>query len=303
MHSYYNIGIQYVGIKGRKLRPRSCKLMVSHLHTLTESTNTGKGFLFSGADDQLPHIELLITVIHLLIMEGEESLLDSVFDAENVEDMDDVDMVDVEEGELVGNNHQAELGESRSMYSDAVAQEPQSKNQKRKSKRKKNKKKKGGAGSDVTDINRFVLDTCRRLKERKSYLVWTAVGCLGVSALCDLVKEVDAIEACGGQKTADGRRFRSGGGILWSILKARDPKVFKEIMKKGKEFEMQFKRPDLRKEPKQNKQTCFKAGGGEPPVQKNGTEVRQTQKQPVHERIRVPVSYDDLLPIEDPKDK
>ncbi|KAF5795688.1 putative phosphorylated adapter RNA export protein [Helianthus annuus] len=264
MHSYYNIGIQYVGIKGRKLRPRSCKLMVSHLHTLTESTNTGKGFLFSGADDQLPHIELLIT----------ESLLDSVFDAENVEDMDDVDMVDVEEGEL-----------------------------KRKSKRKKNKKKKGGAGSDVTDINRFVLDTCRRLKERKSYLVWTAVGCLGVSALCDLVKEVDAIEACGGQKTADGRRFRSGGGILWSILKARDPKVFKEIMKKGKEFEMQFKRPDLRKEPKQNKQTCFKAGGGEPPVQKNGTEVRQTQKQPVHERIRVPVSYDDLLPIEDPKDK
>lgn len=39
-------------------------------------------------------------------------------------------------------------------------------------------------------ICRFVLDTCRRLKERKSYLVWTAVGCLGVSALSDLVKEV-----------------------------------------------------------------------------------------------------------------
>ncbi|GJX68531.1 nodulation receptor kinase [Tanacetum coccineum] len=34
--------------------------------------------------------------------------------------------------------------------------------------------------SDVTDINRFVLDTCRHLKEKKSYLVWTAVGCLGV---------------------------------------------------------------------------------------------------------------------------
>ncbi|MFS7962196.1 putative phosphorylated adapter RNA export protein [Helianthus anomalus] len=133
---------------------------------------------------------------------------------------------------------------------------------------------------------------------------------------------VDAIQACGGQKTADGRRFRSGGGILWSILKARDSNVFKEIMKKGKEFEgkfigptntlltnkllslqMQFKRPDLRKEPNQNKQTCFKAGGGEPLVQNNGTKERQTQKQPVHERIRVPVSYDDLLHIEDPKDK
>lgn len=37
---------------------------------------------------------------------------------------------------------------------------------------------------------RFVLDTCKRLKEKKSYLVWTAVGCLGVSALSDLVKEV-----------------------------------------------------------------------------------------------------------------
>ena len=37
---------------------------------------------------------------------------------------------------------------------------------------------------------RFVLETCRRLKEKKSYLVWTAVGCLGVPALSDLVKEV-----------------------------------------------------------------------------------------------------------------
>lgn len=37
---------------------------------------------------------------------------------------------------------------------------------------------------------RFVLDTCRRLKEKKSYLMWTAVGCLGVAALSDLVKEV-----------------------------------------------------------------------------------------------------------------
>ena len=35
-----------------------------------------------------------------------------------------------------------------------------------------------------------MLDTCRRLKERKSYMVYTAVGCLGVSALNDLIKEV-----------------------------------------------------------------------------------------------------------------
>ncbi|KAI3822020.1 hypothetical protein L1987_09601 [Smallanthus sonchifolius] len=239
-------------------------------------------------------------------MEGEESLLDSIFDVENVEDMEDVDMVDVE-GELVGNNHQVELGQSNIVDGDVVAQEPQTKNQKRRSKKKKNKKKKGGSGSDVTDINRFVLDTCRHLKERKSYLIWTAVGCLGVPALSDLVKEVDAIQACGGQKTADGSRLKYGGGILWSILKTRDPNVFKEIMKKGKEFEKQFKQPDLRKAANQNKQMCSKAGGdaaeAEPRVQKDGTEERLAQKRPVHERIRVPVSYDDLVQIEDPKDE
>lgn len=49
---------------------------------------------------------------------------------------------------------------------------------------------------------------------------------------------MDAIQTCGGQKTADGRRFRTGGGILWSILKVREPKVYKEIIKKAKEFEV-----------------------------------------------------------------
>ncbi|KAI7733260.1 hypothetical protein M8C21_020288 [Ambrosia artemisiifolia] len=244
-------------------------------------------------------------------MEGEESLLDSIFDAENVEDMEDVDMVDVEEGELVGNDHQVASGQSSSMGGDAIAQESQTKNRKRKNKKKKNKKRKGGPGSDVNDINRFVLDTCRHLKERKSYLIWTAVGCLGVPALSDLVKEVDAIQACGGQKTADGSRLKYGGGILWNILKTRDPNAFKEIMKKGKEFEKQFKQPDLRKAPNQNKQICSKTGvdaaaaeaEAEAGVRKGGIEEKQTQKRPVHERIRVPVSYDDLVQFEDPKDE
>ncbi|KAI7755047.1 hypothetical protein M8C21_018976 [Ambrosia artemisiifolia] len=232
-------------------------------------------------------------------MEGEESLLDSIFDAENVEDMEDVEMVDVEDGELVGNDHQVALGQS-SMGGDAIAQESQTKNRKRKNKKKKNKKRKGGPGSDVNDIN-------RHLKERKSYLIWTAVGCLGVPALSDLVKEVDAIQACGGQKTADGSRLKYGGGILWNILKTRDPNAFKEIMKKGKEFEKQFK-PDLRKAPNQNKQICSKTGGDAAAeavagVQKGGIEEKQTQKRPVHERIRVPVSYDDLVQLEDPKDE
>lgn len=50
--------------------------------------------------------------------------------------------------------------------------------------------------------------------------------------------QVDAIQHCGGQKTADGRRFRTGGGILWNILKTREPKAYKEIMSKGREFEV-----------------------------------------------------------------
>lgn len=38
--------------------------------------------------------------------------------------------------------------------------------------------------------------------------------------------------------TADSRRFRTGGGILWNIIKAREPKAYKEIMRKAKEFEV-----------------------------------------------------------------
>jgi PHAX RNA-binding domain len=49
---------------------------------------------------------------------------------------------------------------------------------------------------------------------------------------------VEAIEKCGGQMTADGKRMRTGGGILWNILKTREPKAYKEIMLKGKEFEV-----------------------------------------------------------------
>lgn len=51
--------------------------------------------------------------------------------------------------------------------------------------------------------------------------------------------QVESIQSCGGQMTADGKRLRNGGGILWNILKAREPKAYKEIMVKGREFEVQ----------------------------------------------------------------
>ena len=49
---------------------------------------------------------------------------------------------------------------------------------------------------------------------------------------------MDAIQACGGQKTVEGNRNRTGGGILWNVLKTRDPNAYREIMKKGREFEV-----------------------------------------------------------------
>lgn len=59
-----------------------------------------------------------------------------------------------------------------------------------------------------------------------------------------LVLQVNAVQACGGQMTADGRRSRTGGGILWSIIKTREPNAYKEIMKRAKEFEV-FNKPSL----------------------------------------------------------
>ncbi|KAF7837988.1 Phosphorylated adapter RNA export protein, RNA-binding domain containing protein [Senna tora] len=170
-------------------------------------------------------------------MEGGDSILDAINEQDSFDDVDDdVEMVDVEEGELVDHTSQNHMGQGSTGDINVANQESQSKNRKRRANKKKNKRKRKGSGP--FDINRFVLDTCRRLKEKKSYMVYTAVGCLGVSALSDLVKEVDAIQACGGQQTADGRRMRNGGGILWNIIKVREPKAYKEIMKKAKDFEV-----------------------------------------------------------------
>ncbi|KAG5565262.1 hypothetical protein RHGRI_001226 [Rhododendron griersonianum] len=91
-------------------------------------------------------------------METGESILDAIFDEDSLEDAQEVEMMDVEEGE-------------------------------RRSKKKKNRGKTASSGQRVTDINRFVLDTGRRLQEKKTYLVHIAVGCLGISAWVDFVKE------------------------------------------------------------------------------------------------------------------
>ncbi|CAL5431828.1 unnamed protein product [Camellia sinensis] len=274
-------------------------------------------------------------------MERGESILDAIFDGVNLEDAQDVEMMEVEEGELVGQDSQTELGQNIGGDVHPVNQETSNNNRRRRNKKKKSKKKKGSSGPNVTDINRFVSDVCKHLNEKKMYLMYTAVGCLGVSALSDLVKEVDAIQACGGQKTADGRHFRNGGGILWSVLKTRDRNAFEETMKKGKEFEVmifvvydltnsqhtmsgntymkQFKPQNIRQGPVQNKEISpermshtstdrtMRASDGSWLVPHVQNQLQQSNVEgkhvSVYDRMRVPVSYDDLLGEEDPKDK
>ncbi|XP_075495717.1 uncharacterized protein LOC142533017 [Primulina tabacum] len=121
-------------------------------------------------------------------MEVGESVLDTIYDDEGIEDGQDVEMQDVEEGELLEPISKAESGVSCNVE---VNQVSNNRNSRRKKKKKKNKQKTDiDIGPNVTDINRFVLNVCKRLRERKSYLMCTAVGCIDVSALSDLVKEV-----------------------------------------------------------------------------------------------------------------
>lgn len=246
-------------------------------------------------------------------MEGRESVLEAIFDQQTLEE--DAEMLDAETldeefcepvraDQSTKENHDDDDDKTRK-------QESRSRNWRRK-KARKNKKKnnKGGAASNITDINRFVLDTCRHLKEKKSYLVWNAVGVLGASAISDLVKEVDAIQDCGGQMTADAKRYRTSGGILWNILKTREPKAYKEIMARGREFEKQFKRQNISQILKDNKETAVEktadtsdgvsgkvpessqlSSGGQESAQVDSHEGRVS----VLSRIRAPVTYDDLF--------
>ncbi|KAL0743098.1 hypothetical protein Bca4012_084611 [Brassica carinata] len=249
-------------------------------------------------------------------MEGEESVLDAIYEEEDGFDtMEDVDMVDVEEGEIIG-VHELYSGERQNGGMDGekdkegLLGKKDGQNQPNKNKRKKNKKKKrrnGPVMGKPMDLDRFVRDTCRRLKEKKSYMVYTAVGCLGIPALTDLVNEVEAIETCGGQVTADGSRKRSGGGVLWNIIKARQPASYREIMKKTREFEKQFRYPNTRPKIDEGSSSeglasanasCDEALVSEicaMPVAEQTESNPPKERKPVHERIRVPVSYDDLF--------
>ncbi|WCJ29567.1 hypothetical protein M5689_011193 [Euphorbia peplus] len=256
------------------------------------------------------------------------SILDAIYedldDDAALDELDDVEMLDVEDGEIT--QHKPSFFDSHHTSGDADISEAAgnqtslSRNGNKKI-RKKRRKNKGGGGSGssatkvTTSIDWFVRDTCRRLREKKSYMVYTAVGCLGLSRLTDLVNEVYAVQSCGGQMTADGGRSRTGGGILWNIMKTKEPMAYKEIMKKVKEFEKQFKPQNIRQAPQKNKDLSSKqvvissqqvviSSDGLPcnvPVDcqlepQNQHEQSSAEKKriSVRDRIRVPVAYDDL---------
>ncbi|KAL4302365.1 hypothetical protein GQ457_10G001970 [Hibiscus cannabinus] len=278
-------------------------------------------------------------------MEKGESILEAIFEDE------DVEMLDVEEGELVAVDSSRSANDRERSGVAGFNGENRgsgSKNKKRRAnmrkmkKKKKKKKKKGGSGDKSLDINQFVFDTCRRLKENKSYMVYTAVGCLGVSKLTDLVSEVrtyihtcmhaysvyvymmldfltetfgcacnsqvDAIQSCGGQMTADGKRCRTGGGILWNILKVREPAAYREIMKRTRDFEKQFRQQNpgraARNKGSSSRETVceltVEASASVPEDLQLFPQIPQEQfgadgeRKSVNGRIRVPVSYEDL---------
>lgn len=249
-------------------------------------------------------------------MERGESILDAVLDEDTLNfDSDDVEMADADAEETPVADSGAPAGGGGD-GGGGQAERGRPAGKKKKKKRKSGKKKKGKPDGPpkIADINRFVLDTCKHLKEKKSYLVWNAVGCLGVSAVSDLVREVEAIQKCGGQAIADGSRFRTGGGILWNILKSREPKAYKEIMAKGRELEKQFRYTKVRPQMSRNEDASSQGSVlvdeeieaqdekevlDDPEqlvdVEKAPLSDNKAERKPVADRIRVPVAYDDLF--------
>jgi len=93
-------------------------------------------------------------------MEFTESILDSIHEEPSLEDSDDVEMMDVEEGEVVDGQISEKMGESCASEAKMETHTENSQNtrdmnkNKKRRKKKKNKKKKGPPGSNGINIDR-----------------------------------------------------------------------------------------------------------------------------------------------------
>ena len=97
-------------------------------------------------------------------MEGGDNILDAILEEDNLDDVDvdaddDVEMVDIEEGELVEHGSQQNaLGQSSAGGDvDEAEKKSNSKNRRRRANKKKNKRKRQGSGSGAIDINRSII--------------------------------------------------------------------------------------------------------------------------------------------------
>lgn len=92
-------------------------------------------------------------------MDEGESILGVIYEdsEDNLEDGEDVEMLDVEEGELAEHNSSSQTNVEQSSSGDVSAgnQGSQSKTRRRRANKKKNKKKRSGPGPNVTDVNRL----------------------------------------------------------------------------------------------------------------------------------------------------
>ncbi|CAI5475166.1 unnamed protein product [Closterium sp. Yama58-4] len=94
---------------------------------------------------------------------------------------------------------------------------------------------------------------CARLGEPKRGLMRRAVHALGGDAVRGMVAEVDAVQRCGGQLTADGKRRRTPGGVFWNILRARvSADVYNEIMAEERELQKRRERGQASKKRKRH---------------------------------------------------
>lgn len=95
-------------------------------------------------------------------MDEGESILGSIYEEDNLED---IEMLDVEEGEVVEHNSTMEtnLGQSGG-DGDGDTNEgkegSQSRNRKRRANKKKNKKRRSGQGQNFVDLNRLCYNSC-----------------------------------------------------------------------------------------------------------------------------------------------
>lgn len=87
-------------------------------------------------------------------MEGEESLLDAINEEDEFENMEDVDMVDVEEGEIVVENDDGVGGRDK----EGIVGKKNGQNQPNKNKKKKKKKKRrnGPVIGKPMDLDRYI---------------------------------------------------------------------------------------------------------------------------------------------------